>query len=152
MDARESATPITRAALKAIAKVNRHAASMAATEPAVMPAGTFDCIVCDPAWPYPERKSKPDTWQERFTWQERVTGKFKPMPLKAIAAMQIPSAENATLYLWTTQRFLPNAFYILERWEYRYRATLTWVKTDKRLRGKLGCGKWLRCNTGNSAC
>ena len=111
-----------------------------ACEPVPLPEGVFDCIAVDPPWPYPERADNPDTWHGR------VQPKYKPMPLNDIAALHPPAADNAVVYLWATQRFLFDAAYILERWECRYRATLTWVKADKRGRGRLGCGKWLRFN------
>ena len=60
------------------------------------------------------------------------------MSLEEIAALRLPVADNATIWLWTTNPFLPEAFKILDAWGATYRTTLTWVKP------RLGIGYYLR--------
>ena len=135
-DARESATPLTRQALKAITKVSRHAAQVANTTPATLPEGVYDCIVVDPPWQYPDSKYNPNYWQGR------MDPDFPTMDTRSIAAIDLPLAADSVVWLWTTHRYLPHAFYILERWELQYRHTLTWHKTNR-----TGTGHYLRCTT-----
>ena len=37
-------------------------------------------------------------------------------------------AENAQVFLWTTEGFLHKAFHLLEAWQLQYACTFTWVK------------------------
>ena len=50
------------------------------------------------------------------------------MTLDEIAAIDLPKAKAAHCYLWTTQRFLPHSFAILEDWGFDYLVTLVWHK------------------------
>lgn len=55
---------------------------------------------------------------------------YKQMGLEQIAALPVAGLadENCDLYLWTTQRYLPHAFGVLEAWGFRYCQTLVWCK------------------------
>lgn len=46
------------------------------------------------------------------------------------------SADNAHLYFWVTNQYLPKAFQIIERWGFKYSTTLVWTK--KAMGGGLG--------------
>lgn len=39
--------------------------------------------------------------------------------------------ENCDLYLWVTQKYLPQAFEVLSAWGFKYCQTLTWCKTPR---------------------
>ena len=39
--------------------------------------------------------------------------------------------ENCELYLWTTQKYLPDAFEVIKDWGFKYCQTLTWCKTPR---------------------
>jgi N6-adenosine-specific RNA methylase IME4 len=39
--------------------------------------------------------------------------------------------ENCELYLWTTQRYLPEAFRVLKAWGFKYCQTLVWCKPPR---------------------
>lgn len=61
---------------------------------------------------------------------------YQTMTLEEIAALPVYSlsdnvGHDAHLYLWTTSRFLPDAFGIVEAWGFRYTATLVWCKTSR---------------------
>ncbi len=45
------------------------------------------------------------------------------MPISSLA-----HEEGAHLYLWTTNRFLPDAFAVLAAWGFSYSTTLVWAK------------------------
>ena len=46
--------------------------------------------------------------------------------------------DNAHLYLWTTNNFLPDALEVMEAWNFRYVTMITWVKDRK------GLGQYFR--------
>ena len=46
--------------------------------------------------------------------------------------------ENAHLYLWTTNNYLPAAFAVMEAWGFRYKTAITWVKD------RMGLGQYFR--------
>lgn len=44
--------------------------------------------------------------------------------------MEIPSAENAVLFLWVTNPFLQEAFKVISAWDFEYRTNMAWVKQN----------------------
>tara|TARA_Y100000310_G_C20564934_1_gene754993 strand:+ start:82 stop:1155 length:1074 start_codon:yes stop_codon:yes gene_type:complete len=96
-----------------------------------MPQGVFEVIVADPPWPYnTEKKYNPEGY--------RGTTPYPEMSLEQIKNIQIPSADNCILWLWTTHKFMRHAFNILDSWGFREVSILTWAKN------KMGTGRWLR--------
>ena len=93
--------------------------------------GEFDTIVIDPAWEMGEYN------QAAF----RGGTPYPTMTLDEIKNIKIPSKENCVLWLWTTNKFLHEAFHVLEYWGFEYKACLTWAKD------KMGVGVWLRGQT-----
>jgi N6-adenosine-specific RNA methylase IME4 len=66
------------------------------------------------------------------------TNNAVPMPyqqMKVAEIMALPvgqlAADDCDLYLWATQKYLPDAFGVLEAWGFRYCQTLTWCKTPR---------------------
>jgi N6-adenosine-specific RNA methylase IME4 len=89
------------------------------------PTGTYRCLVVDPPWPMET--------SARSVRPEQGTGSlhYRTMGLDAIAALPVPELaadDGCHLYLWTTQRFVPVALELVERWGFRYHCLLTWVK------------------------
>jgi N6-adenosine-specific RNA methylase IME4 len=108
------------------------------SSPAICSA--FRCIVADPPWEYPEG----------FATQSRSPGKWsgpidtKPLPypsmtLEAIRALPVRemAAPDCRLWLWTTNRYLPAAFGVMEAWGFEYRQTLVWHKSDGNMGGSV---------------
>lgn len=97
----------------------------------------YRTIVADPRWDYAEFVSYRGTRVARNAngkqgGQRRVT---KPLPYAAmsvdeIAALPVREAadHSAVLWLWTTSRYLPDAFRVVEAWGFQYRQTLVWHK------------------------
>jgi N6-adenosine-specific RNA methylase IME4 len=61
---------------------------------------------------------------------------YKTMTVAEIAALGCPSEDDAHLYLWTTNAFLPAAYEVVSDWGFRYSTTLVWAK--KPMGGGLG--------------
>ena len=84
-------------------------------------------------------------------WKEAGGGKIKRgadrhyplMKTADIAALPVRNltAENAHLYLWTTNNFLRDAFDVIDAWGFKYVTTITWVKD------RFGLGQYFRGQT-----
>jgi N6-adenosine-specific RNA methylase IME4 len=97
-------------------------------EPLIVPS-SFDVVVLDPPWPY-GREYDPES--------SRVANPYPEMTIEQIAAIKVPANDNAILWLWTTHKFLPYAYDLLDTWGFDYKATLVWNKE------RIGMGAWLR--------
>jgi N6-adenosine-specific RNA methylase IME4 len=97
--------------------------------------GLFDVISVDPPWPY-EGESKNVTSFDSVG--RRVANPYPEMSIQQIKEINIPLMEDGVVLLWTTHRFLPDAFDILKEWGLDYKATLVWNKE------KIGMGAWFR--------
>jgi len=100
-------------------------------ESPVTPEGLFDVIVVDPPWPY-------GTLYDARSRRVGAPYFHREMSIEEIKAIKLPAADNCILWLWTTHRFMRDAFPILDFWGFKEVAILTWVKD------KIGIGRWLR--------
>ena len=91
--------------------------------------GLYDVISVDPPWNY-GREYDPET--------SRVANPYPEMSSEQIKALRLPFSNDSILFLWTTHKFLPDAFEILKEWGFEYKATLVWNKE------KIGMGAWFR--------
>jgi len=94
--------------------------------------GQHEVIVIDPPWPY---------GTIRDLESRRVASPYKELSLDQLKKFELPVAENCVLWLWTTHRFLRDAFDIVDAWGFEYKLNFVWDKE------KLGIGNWLRCQT-----
>ena len=128
-DAVKTGTPLSRKELirKAEAKLKeekreevRLQRHLLIDNPPEIPAGQYRTIVVDPPWPMEkiEREVRPN--QAGFD--------YPTMSIEEIASMTLPIADDAFVFLWTTQKFLPSAFRIMENWGLKYRFTMVWHK------------------------
>jgi N6-adenosine-specific RNA methylase IME4 len=97
--------------------------------------GLFDVISVDPPWPY-EGENKSVTSFDAVG--RRVANPYPEMSIEDIKKIQMPLMNDAVVLLWTTHKFLPDAFEILKEWGLDYKATLVWNKE------KIGMGAWFR--------
>lgn len=91
--------------------------------------GLYDIISIDPPWNY-GRKYDPNG--------SRVANPYPEMSNDDIKKIKLPLNDNAVVFLWTTHKFLPIAFEILNHWELEYKATMVWDKVN------IGMGNWFR--------
>lgn len=84
------------------------------------PTGQYDVIVIDPPWPMEriERDERPN----------QVGFDYDPMSDAQLSELKIPAADSCHVWLWTTQRFLPMAIWLLKAWGLKYVCTFVWHK------------------------
>ena len=97
--------------------------------------GLFDVVSVDPPWPY-EGESKKVTSFDSIG--RRVANPYPEMSIEEIKEIELPLMDDSIVLLWTTHKFLPDAFDILKEWGFDYKATLVWNKQ------KIGMGAWFR--------
>lgn len=100
----------------------------------------YRTIVADPPWKYepmPTMLGK-GTRAERKTGYGEVRRITKALPYPTLTIPEIvalPVGEmidrDGALFLWTTNRYLHDAFHVLEAWGFQFTQTLVWVK-DRR--------------------
>lgn len=110
---------------KAVATVKRREAEAnleaVATKEAKAAEGVFDVIVVDPPWPMQKitRDVRPN---------QSAPLDYPTMSIDEIQAIRLPTADACHVWLWTTQRFLPDAFRLLDAWGLAYVCTFVWHK------------------------
>ena len=87
-------------------------------------------IVIDPPWRY-----------DNVATRGAAEDHYPTMSLGELVDLDLPAADNAHLYLWVTNGFLPDGFDLLDAWGYRYKTVLTWCKPS------IGMGNYFRNNT-----
>ena len=83
--------------------------------------GVYDVVPIDPPWEVISCFGPSDT-------AGYAPLRYPTMSLEEIAALELPCAKDCHVFLWTTQKFLPEAFNILRAWNLDYVCTFTWVK------------------------
>lgn len=53
---------------------------------------------------------------------------YDTMSVDDICSIKIPAADNSHLYLWATNKHLPNAFRVIQAWGFSYSTTIVWCK------------------------
>lgn len=95
-------------------------------DPPELPAGEFDIILADPPWNYDINiRGSPDEH-------------YAVMNDNQIQELEVPSAENAILFLWGTAPKLPEALAVMKAWGFKYKTNAVWVKD------KIGTGYYFR--------
>jgi N6-adenosine-specific RNA methylase IME4 len=91
-----------------------------------LPQGQFDIILADPPWSYD------------FNIRGSPDDHYIVMKDSEIKEMQVPSSDNAMLFLWATLPKLPEAIAVLKAWGFKYKTGAVWVKD------KIGTGYYFR--------
>lgn len=89
----------------------------------------YKTIVIDAPWKY----GKWGTPSDRPNQIHARPLPYLSMSLSEISALPISSLADADceLYVWTTQKYLPCTFPLLEKWGFKYCETLTWCKEPR---------------------
>lgn len=105
----------------------------------------YRTIVVDPPWHYESWPSAmsagsqyhghgtgtawvPDARRKRIEYSTLTVDEIAALPVGSLA-----EPEGCHLYLWTTNRYLPDAFRVLSAWSFRYSQMLVWAKTPRGL-------------------
>lgn len=124
---------VRAAVARAVLRAERARAEALRSKIAPLPDGPFDVIVVDPPWKY---RRDDDAWH-------KVRNPFPSMTLEEIRALPVASlaSDDAIVWLWTTNAFVPEAYACLAAWGFQPRTLMTWDKIS------LGLGRWLRSQT-----
>lgn len=86
----------------------------------------YRTIVADPPWiydePFAQIHSKAGRVTKPLPYESMSLDDIKALPVSAMAD------RNARLFLWTTNRYLPDAFGVIDAWGFQYRQTAVWHK------------------------
>jgi N6-adenosine-specific RNA methylase IME4 len=106
------------------AQEQREENAAVATRHVIVPAGRFGTIVIDPPWEMEkiERDVRPN--QVAFDYPTMTVGEI----IAFRGVIDAIAADDCHLFLWTTQKFLPSAFKIIEAWDFRYVLEMVWCK------------------------
>src|SRR5262245_35924921 len=100
----------------------------------------YRTIVADPPWEYGE--GFPTQSRSPGRWQGPVTSKPLPYPSMSLDEIcELPVSHMADkdcrLFLWTTNRWIEDAFSVIRAWRFTYRQTLVWHKRDGNMGGSV---------------
>jgi N6-adenosine-specific RNA methylase IME4 len=87
--------------------------------------GVYDVIVMDPPWPIQKI--------ERDVRPNQVMFDYPTMSIEEIAEqvgekLRLHCASDCHIFVWTTQKFLPDSFDLLRKWDVSYVFTMAWHK------------------------
>lgn len=94
----------------------------------------YRTVVVDPPWDHSDGTGfhfgAKDTRRSGGGEKRATAPPYRHMALEEIAALPVVdfAADDAHLYLWTTQRYLQPSFDILAGWGFKVSATLVWCK------------------------
>ena len=99
--------------------------------PPPLPVGEYSVILADPPWKY-DFAAKSNI---------RIESHYPTMEIGEIAALQVPAADNAVLFLWATSPKLVEALQVMHCWDFKYKTHMVW---DKELKTSKSMGFWFR--------
>jgi N6-adenosine-specific RNA methylase IME4 len=93
----------------------------------------YSTIVADPPWEYENANKAGSAFMKDRGWRSVQQLGYSPMSLDAITALSVAdlAADDAHLYLWTTNTFLYAAHDIARAWGFKPKTVLTWTKTHQ---------------------
>lgn len=107
-------------------------------DPIPLPVGKYHCITMDPPWDM--RKLQLDKFPDQGQNLDYPTmpsfcrdGKCLREDCKTVQCvvgrvLESAAADDCHLYVWTTQRFLPDGLQLVKSWGFHYQCCLVWVK------------------------
>ena len=95
--------------------------------------GKYATVVVDPPWPLPgfgfvtnentrENHSRKGNDLQPLSYNTLTIGDIESLPICDVLA------DDATLFCWTVNKWLPHTFAMVEVWGCKYSFTMTWVK------------------------
>ena len=92
---------------------------------------SYRTIVADPPWHYKDAATMPGSPAKWGHTAKREPLPYETLTIEQIAALPVAAMaeRDCALWLWTTNRYLPEAFYVMGEWGFGYRQTIVWHKT-----------------------
>lgn len=98
-------------------------------------SGKYKTIVIDPPWKYGVwgKRNEITSSYKKFKVNIETPLPYPYMTLDEIKALPIKDLadENCELYVWTTQKYLPVTFELIDHWGFKYCTTLSWCKKPR---------------------
>jgi len=105
------------------------AAEIAKQDPGPLTSiGPFPVLYADPPWRY----------EDNNVPSRAVENHYPTMALEEIKALEVPAADDAVLFLWSTSPKVKEALEVMEAWGFEYRTQMVWVKPS------IGMGWYVR--------
>jgi N6-adenosine-specific RNA methylase IME4 len=96
------------------------------------PETKYNCIVADPPWDLQmggKRTFSPACGTEGWNKVETIKEiEYPTMTLEEIAALRVPAADDAHLYIWTINRYIEATYQIARSWGFEPSTMLFWLK------------------------
>lgn len=106
------------------------------SENLVQPNKKYHVIAIDPPWAYSEKGGFSS--DDYDATSNRGAVDYPTMTVEQISKIELPTADDCVIFLWTTHAFLRDSFELLDNWGFNYKATLVWDKV------KMGLGRTIR--------
>lgn len=106
------------------------------SENLVQPNKKYHVIAIDPPWAYSEKGGFSSDDYDADSNRGAVD--YPTMTVEQISKIELPTADDCVLFLWTTHAFLRDSFTLMEEWGFNYKATIVWDKV------KMGIGRTVR--------
>lgn len=123
-DGLQSGDESYNSAYESVKKAERDTGAEPETETPDLPDQTYRAVVIDPPWDMEKigREERPDQGKY-LDYPTMDLGDIKDLPVDELVA-----DSGGHIYLWTTQKRLPDALDCIEEWGGRYECLMTWVK------------------------
>jgi N6-adenosine-specific RNA methylase IME4 len=105
--------------------------------------GEYRTIVADPPWPYSPQRTNLTAKSQRGL---KIADHYESMTIADLCTLKPPAADNAHLYLWTTNAFMVEAHEVACAWGFEPKTICTYVKVckDDPTRVSRKSGYWFR--------
>ena len=108
----------------------------------------YEIIYADPPWSYSDKATSGGRWGG-------AENHYECMSIEQICSLSVDgrhvseiAADDAILFLWTTQPFLKDCFAVMEAWGFEYvTCGFCWVKTNADGSPCMGLGNYTRGNS-----
>ena len=100
------------------------------------PKQKHQVLYIDPPWQYTNKKTG-------GSFKSGADSKYPTLSLEELVSLPINQVaeKDCVIFLWATNPLLPEAFWLLKKWGFKYKTMITWDKD------RLGIGFWLRGQT-----
>lgn len=96
-----------------------------------LPDRRYGVLYADPPWRF-------EPYSRQSGMNRAPENHYPTMSAAAIAALDVPAADDCALFLWATSPMLPDALVVVDAWGFTYKSHIVWVKD------RAGTGYWAR--------